>query len=291
MPAQEISGSQKLKYVFLGLVLLQTMAMAVFAYARLGDFRHMPDQLQILAIKVRNPSVPRSVPIEWTQLCRAWESWLPFLQKESPRLLQTEGLWTPDDPLRSEIADFLVIANELRPESLIPQAAAEKDLRVLAESPSEAVMNELMLSAVHSRANQANLRIVKLAAKLEKWPRWEELRSLLTLLRKHDLNEAARALEPKLPLRRGSPGYRTNAVRTLTRLNDLSRDNTGLLPVMNRWSEITRLATEREAAGNADNAADLGLLLGRLTDHPTLAEFADSLKGLLDEMRAAAPTK
>src|SRR5438105_10221258 len=107
MPAQEIRYSQRLKYVFLGLVLLQTVAMAVFAYARLGNARHMSDPMQRLAIRVRNPTVPRAVPVAWMHLCTDWNSWLPVLQREAPRLLRTEGLWESNDPLRALLADFL----------------------------------------------------------------------------------------------------------------------------------------------------------------------------------------
>ncbi len=286
MPEQVTRRSQTLQYVVLGLVLLQMVAMVVFAYARLGNFRHMPDPLQRLALMVRNPSVPRMVPLAWVNLCIAWDSWLPFLQKEAPRLLRTEALLTPNDPLRAEIADFLANADALRPAVLVPAAAAEMNLRVLAESPSDAVLNELMMTNVQERVSRADARIRMLSVKLEKWPRWEELRTLLTLLRDHGFNQTARALEPRLPLKSGSPGHRANTVRTLKCLNDLSRDSTGLLAVMNRWSEFTRLAAERKGTGNADKAASSELLFGRLTDRPTLAEFADSMAGPLEELRS-----
>jgi len=287
MPQQETSRFKTpLFAVAVVLVVLQTVAVAVFAYARLGDPRKMPDQLARLAIKVRNPrAYYLSIPPGWVQLCLAWDTWLPDLRDNGRRLVLTDGLWQPNDPRRQVIANFLAIANELRPESLVPEAAREKSLAVLAKSPPVAVMDELRLGSVYSRVDQASIEVTLLAVQLETWPEWDWMRSLLKLMQNRGFTRAAAALQPRLPPTRGTAGFREDTRRTLKLLNDVSLDETGMLRLLSRWSEFSRLAAAMQASGDPEQQMMPGRLLDRLTDQPTLAEFADALVTPLAELR------
>jgi hypothetical protein len=284
MSEQEISRSKSARLILLMLVLVQILAVGVLAYARLGDPWKMPDQLFRLAQKLGNPRTKPEVPHDWVRICQAWDSWLGVLQREGPRLLRTDDLWGPNDPLRVEIANFAATANELRPATLVPEAASEKNLRVLAESPPEPVRNELQYQSALERVHNAGRRITLLMVKLETWPKWQEMHSLLRLMQDRGFTRTATALQPRLPRERRD-GYRVNTVRTLKLLNDISRDDSGTLLLLKRWSEFTHLAAEMKASGDPEQVALPGLVLSRLTDQPSLAEFADSLSGPLEEMR------
>jgi hypothetical protein len=207
------------------------------------------------------------------------------LQRDAPRLLRTEGLLGPNDPLRAQLVNFLANAKEFRPEILVPEAAAEKNLRVLAESPSDSVLNELGIMRVNERVSQADRRIQLLRRKLENWPRWNELRTLLKFVQDRHFTQVESALQSRLPPEHSSPGSRVNTVRTLKFLNDLSLDDSGLLRLLSRWSEFSRFAADMQASANPELKSVTGRLLNELTDQPTLSEFADSLVSPLEEMR------
>jgi hypothetical protein len=273
--------------IIMVLLLIQMGVVAVLAYARLGEPRSMPEPMQRLAVKVRNArAFTILVPSSWAQLCLAWDTWLGELQSRGPRLLQTEALLKPNDPLRKAIADFLVVSKDLRPESLVPEATVEKRLAVLAKEPPDAVLREMQLTSVRARVEEAAKQITDLVVQLENWPEWDRLRSLLKLMQDRGFTRAAAALQARLPPARGSAGYgRMDLVRTLKLLNDLSLDETGTLLLHYRWSEISRLAADMQASGDRIQGAMPDLVLSRLTDQPSLVEFADSLVGPLEEMK------
>ncbi|MES1195243.1 MAG: hypothetical protein ABUL65_05060, partial [Opitutus sp.] len=153
-------------------------AVGIAGFARFGNYIYMPDQLQRLAIILNNPTVPKVVPPAWAELCAAWDTWLVDLQGNAPRLLRTEGLLDPNDPLRKTLTEFNADAGNLRPEILVPKAASEKRLGVLGSKPPDDVFKELLLTATVERVNAAGKIIRDLQNSLEKWQRWDQLRAL-----------------------------------------------------------------------------------------------------------------
>ena len=102
-------------------------------FARFGNPQYMPDKIEQLAIKLGNPQTLRSkITPSWGELCMAWDSWLGDLQNNGNRLLRTDGLMEASDPLRADLGAFLAAAEDLRPQKLVPEAATEKRLGVLA---------------------------------------------------------------------------------------------------------------------------------------------------------------
>ena len=260
---------------------------AVLAFARFGNPIYMTDQIQRLAETVGNPRAKvTEVPREWADLCVAWDTWLIDLQGNGGRLLRTEGLWEPNDPLRKEISDFLASANDLLPATLVPESKNEKRLGVLANTPPPDVLSELLTKRVSDRVKLAGGRLVTLKSRLENWPRWDEMRTLLALLKERGFTRAAGALEPRLPPKPGSTGYKLDVVRTLKLFNEVSLDDTGTLLVASRWGEITTLKSHMEGMTEDRIQKRMPeLILARLTDRSSLADFADSLANPLEEMR------
>jgi hypothetical protein len=256
------------------------------AFARFGNPIYMPDQLEQLAIVIGNPRAKvTEVPRQWADLCQAWDTWLVDLQSNGPRLLRTEGLWERDDPLRKEIEAFLATANELRPEALVPEAASEKRLGVLGKTPPPAVLSELLTRRVDERVRLAGSRLVTIQSRLGTWSRWEQLRTLQKLIEARGFTSTASALAARLPQARGTTNYKFDIVRTLKLFNDLSLDDTGALLLSNRWSEFSRHIADMEASGDRVQKAMPALILGRLADRSSIADFTDTLADPLEEMR------
>lgn len=258
----------------------------VVAFARFGNPIYMPEQVFRLAQTLKNPQIKPEVPAPWIELCKAWDTWLIDLQSNAPRLLRTEALWERDDELRKEIANFVATANGLLPATLVPQAAGEKRLGVLASSPPEDVLNELQLQSTLDRVTNAGRQLFNLRSRLESWPRWNQLRALEKLLDERRYTRVASALHSRLPPLRGSPEFGAfDSARTFRFLRELSLDSNGALLVSSRWSEITRLRTDMEASGDRIQQAMPRLILDRLADSPSLGSFADSLGAPLEEMQ------
>ncbi len=256
---------------------------AVVGFARFGNPIYMPDQVFRLAVKMRNPQIKPEVPAAWAQLCVAWDTWLIDLQSNGPRLLKTEGLWDQDDQLRAELAEFVATSNELLPATLVPEAINEKRLGVLANSPPQAVLDELQLPSVSGRVTEAGRRLNRLSLNLETWARWNQLRALQKLMEDGGFTRPASALQTKLPPPRG--GQKIDLARTLKFFNDLSLDDTGTLLLAKSWSEISQL---RDAMEKSTDRIQIDMpreILKRLTDKPSIADFAASLADPLDEMR------
>ena len=287
MPENVTSSGRRPPFDFVvALLLIAAGIVAILGFARFGNPRRMPDSLERLAIRLGNPRTLQSqITPSWAFLCRAWRSWLGNLRRNAPLLLQAEDLWEPNDPLRADVAGFLATANELRPAVLVPEAAAEKDLSVLAESPPEPVQSELLTNRIATKVEEASTRILTLAVKLERWRRWDEMRALLKLMEDRGFTRAAAALQPRLPPVPGGAGYRLNATHTLKLFNEIARDEASTLRLLSRWSEFTRLAVALQASRDPAQRAAPGRLLDRLTDQPTLAEFADSLSAPLEDLR------
>ncbi len=259
----------------------------LLAFARLGDPRLMPLNIRKLAEAVKNPrTIREDVTPSWARLCQAWDTWLGDLQGNAPRLLRTESLWSgPNDPLRAALANFNATANSLLPGTVIPEAAGERRLTVLGDTPPPAVLAQLRLQRVSDDVDAAYAQVNSLALQLETWPRWEELRTLLALIEARGFTRAAAALQPKLPQARGTEGYKLDMARTLRLLKDVSLDDRGTLLLAGRWSETTRFTTDMEASTDRVQVAMPALILARLVDHSSLGDFADSLAGPLEEMR------
>lgn len=273
--------------ILIGTAAVLLVAGGVAAFARFGDPIYMPRQVQELAVVLRNPKAYREeVTEKWPLLCRAWESWLLDLQNSARRLDRSAELWAPNDPLKVAIANFVASADQLRPEVLVPEAAG-KGLGLLASSTPDEVRNELRKITVYPAVDAAYDRISNLAGQLERWQRWEELRTLLTLLEERGFTRAAGALRPRLPAAPGGPGYKLDAavVQTLKLFNDVSLDTAGTLPLAGRWSEMTKLTADMEASGDRVQQAMPRLIRARLEDRSSLADFADSLVDPLEEMR------
>lgn len=274
------------KAMIIGSAATFVIAGGVLAFARFGNPIYMPDNLRRLAETVKNPRAISDVPSPaWAPLCRAWDTWLADLQANAPRLLKTDALWSgPNDPLRVAIANFVATANTLLPGTVVPEAAGEKRLGVLGETPPPAVLEQLRRGTVNDAVTNANSRVVALARQLEQWPRWDEMRSLLALIETQGFNRAADALRPDLPPKPGSTGYKLDSARTLKFFNDVSLDETGTLLLAGRWGEITRLKAAMEATTDRVQKAMPRIILGRLTDHGSVGEFADALAAPLEEL-------
>ncbi len=259
----------------------------LLAFARLGDPRLMPLNIRKLAETVKNPrTIREDVTPSWARLCQAWDTWLGDLQGNAPRLLRTESLWSgPNDPLRTALANFNANANSLLPGSVIPEAAGERRLTVLGDTPPPAVLGQLRLQRVSDEVDAAYAQVNSLALQLETWTRWEELRKLLALIETRGFTRAASALQPKLPQARGTAGYKLDMARTLRLLKDVSLDDRGTLLLASRWSEMTRLTADMEASTDRVQVAMPALIRARLLDHASLGDFADSLADPLEEMR------
>jgi len=273
--------------VLIGTAVILVVAAGVTAFARFGNPIYMPLNLRKLAEAVRNPrAIREEVTPDWARLCRAWDTWLTDLQGNAPRLLRTESLWAgPDDPLRVAIANFSRDANSLLPGTVVPEAAGEKRLGALGDSPPPAVLNQLRRGTVSDNVTAAQRQVISLAAQLERWPRWNELRNLLALLEARGFNRAVAALQPRLPIKPGTEGYKFDIVRTLKLFNDVSLDDTGTLLLASRWSELTRFTTEMEASSDRVQMAMPRLIMDRLVDRSSIGDFADSLTDPLEEMR------
>jgi hypothetical protein len=270
-----------------GAAVLALAAAGVVAFARFGNPIYMPDQIQRLAEKVGNPRAKvTEVPREWADLCVAWDTWLIDLQSNGGRLLKTEGLWEPNDPLRKEIADFLTTANDLLPATLVPESANEKRLGVLANTPPPDVLSELLTTRVSDKVKLAGARLVTLKSRLENWSRWEQMRALLKVLDDRGFTRASAALSSRLPPARTTAAYKLDIVRTLKFFNDLSLDSTGTLLLASRWSEMTKLTDEMKATNDRVQKAMPDLILARLVDHSSIGDFADSLADPLAELHA-----
>lgn len=277
----------KLAALTLAAVLVLSAA-GILGFARFGNFNSMPDQIQRLAQVLNNPTVPKDIPLAWKQLCSAWDTWLIDLQSNAPRLVQTEELWDSDDKLRPLLADFVTTSKELLPATLVPKAASEKRLGVLANSPPDEVLSELQLDSVKLQISNAGKKLAALSTALESWARWDQLRKLQQRMVEKTYASAASALQSRLPPQRGSGSYKLDMARTLKFLNDLSLDNTGALPLASHWSEISRLETEMLANGEKGDRIQKempNIIIGRLVDMSSLSDFADSLMKPLEEMR------
>jgi hypothetical protein len=260
-------------------------AISTVAFARFGNPIYMPDQIYRLAQTLKNPQIKPEVPIAWTRLCNAWDTWLISLQSNGPRLLRTTALWEQDDALRTAITDFLATANELQPAALVPQAAGEKRLGLLASSPPPEVLNELQVPGTAARVADAGARLQRLSIRLEAWARWNQLRALQQRMEQRNYSRTASALQGRLPPRPGSAGYKLDLGRTLQFLNDLSLDTNGALLLAGRWGEITQLSADMEASGDRIQREMPRIILDQLQDSASLSTFAESLAGPLDEFR------
>ena len=273
--------------VLISTAVLGLVTVSVLGFARFGNPIYMPDKVQDLANKMGNPRAQiTEVPRQWADLCLAWDTWLVDLQGNGKRLLRTEGLWDANDPLRREIENFVTTADSLRLERLVPTAATEKRLGVLAKTPPPAVLEELKTPSVDRDVKEAGARLVTIQSRLVAWQRWEQLRALQKLIEARGFIRAAGALAPKLPQAPGTPGYKLDVPGTLKLLNTLSLDDTGTLPLASRWGEITRISAEMDSSGDRVQRAMPALITGQLTDHSSLADFADSLTPPLEELRA-----
>jgi len=273
--------------LLIGTAVIVILGGGVLAFARFGNPIYMPDNLRRLAETVKNPrAISKEVPADWARLCRAWDTWLADLQANAPRLLRTDSLWTgPNDPLRVALTNFSANANSLLPGTVVPEAAGEKRLGALGESPPEAVLNELRRGTVSEKVTIAYQQIISLAGQLERWPRWTELRELQALLETRGFNRTGSALQPRLPPRPGTAGYKLDLARTLKFFNDVSLDDTGTLLLASRWGDLTKLTAEMEATTDRVQKAMPRLILARLVDRSSLGDFADSLAGPFEEMR------
>lgn len=271
--------------VLTGAAVVVLVAGAVLGFARFGDPIYMPLQIRKLAETLRNPRAFQiEITPDWARLCRAWDAWLIDLQNNAKRLERTNELWAPNDPLKAAIANFAATAQQLRPETLVPEAAG-KGLGALAESPPDAVRNELLKITVSDTVSEAWRQVNSLTLQLERWQRWDEMRALLARIEARGFNRAAAALQPRVPPKPGSGAYKLDVVRTLKLFNDLSLDTTGTLLLASRWSEFTRLTNDMDASGDRVQKAMPDLILAQLADRPSIGDFADSLGAPLEEMR------
>jgi hypothetical protein len=271
------------------LATLLVLSLVVLAFARFGAPEYMPDRVFKLAQLLKNPRIRPEVPLAWVNLCRAWDTWLGYLVEEAPRLLETEALWEPNDALRKELANVYVYARELRPATLVPQAAGYTDYAALAASPPPLVLEELQLAGVVARVGEAGRMLGRLQGALEGWPRWRQLRQLAAISQERGMTRLAAGLQPAIPPQRGNPRYRSfNTTRTLIALNRVSRDD-GMLQLSARWSEFSRLSAALEASSDPAEQTLPARLVAGLTDQPTLVEFAASLAAPIGEMRRLRP--
>ncbi|HWA25948.1 MAG TPA: serine/threonine-protein kinase [Lacunisphaera sp.] len=266
--------------------LLVLSGIGVVTFARVGNPIYMPEQLQRVAQKIGNKRIRQETPPAWGSLCAAWDAWLVDVQSNGPRLLRTEGLMDRGGILHTALTEFLAKANDIRPEALVPEAAAEKRLGVLGKTPPEAVLRELQLPAISDRVTAAGKVITNLQLAMDRWSRWAQLRDLQQKLNERGFARTAEALGAKLPPAAGSEGYKQDTVRTLKLINDISLDSTGTLPLVGRWNEISKLSAEMLAVGDRiQKEMPRIIVTERLTDQPSLGDFADSLVAPLDELR------
>jgi len=170
----------------------------------------------------------------------------------------------------------------------VPEAAG-KSLGTLANTTPENVRNELRKVTVYPAVDAAYDRVSALATQLERWQRWDELRTLLKVLEDRRFTRAAAALQPRLPAPPGGTGYKvdTAVVTTFKLFKDLSLDTTGTLLLSKSWSELTKVANEMKAtAGDRVQQAMPDLILARLVDRSSIGDFADSLADPLAELHA-----
>ncbi|HWA24624.1 MAG TPA: hypothetical protein VG734_03040 [Lacunisphaera sp.] len=271
--------------LFWALGALVVLVLAGCSFVLLGNPRYMPPAIQRLAMKMGNPNIRMAPPDGWSVLCGEWNTWVPALQREGPRWLKTEGLLTPDDPLRPMLEEFLAHAAELRPESIVPEAVEEKSLYVLGRTPPPAVMEALQLSAPMERVHAADRFLLGLRVQLETWQGWKRMHALLALTQRRDFTRVAAALRPRLPPLSETPGYRADARRTIAMLNAVSRDEDGLGRLLGNWSEFSRFAAVMRTSPDPGLQAMPDRLIEGLADQPALAEFAGSLEAPLREMR------
>ncbi len=258
----------------------------VTGFARYGDPQGMPHALRRLAETTGNPRAFRTeVTPDWALLCRAWGSWLGDLLRNADRWERTADLWTPDDPLRAALTRFRNGAAELRPQALVRAAAKETRLGVLAEAPPDAVRRELLRGTVAESVTDAWTQVGTLTQQLEKWPRWDEMRHLLELLEARGFKRAAATLQGRLPPTQTTGGSGPDLAQVLKWFNDLSLDDAGSLSVASRWGEISRLTAEMAASNDRIQKAMPRLILARLSDRPSLGDFADSLAAPLAELQ------
>ncbi|MDB6115443.1 MAG: hypothetical protein JWQ62_2388 [Lacunisphaera sp.] len=272
--------------LLIGAAALLVLGGSVVTFARFGNPIYMPDNLQRLARALHNPAtMHREIPQSWTLLCRAWDTWLGDMQSNASRLLKTDALWSgSNDPLKVALANFNANAKNLLPSVVVPEAAGEKRLGVLADSPPESVVNRLQLPGTQSAVDEAYKQVVRLATQLENWPRWEELRNLQAMLKLRAFDRAFAALQPRLPIKPGTTDYKLDTARTLKFFNDVSLDETGTLLLASNWRKITDLQTHMEAVPDRVQRRMPELILGRLRDRSSLGDFADSLADPLAEM-------
>lgn len=256
------------------------------AFARFGDPTYMPRPVLELAVKVKNPKAYREEVTEsWALLCRAWDTWLADLQSSARRLNNTPELWAPNDPLKTQITAFLAEADQLRPERLVPEAAG-KSLGTLANATPDNVREELRKITVYPAVDAAYDKVKVFAVQMERWQRWDELRTLLQLLEARNFTRGAAALRPRVPEPRGA-GFKleTAIANTYKLFKELSLDTTGTLLLARRWNAITKLRTDMEGtAGDRVQNAMPRLILERLRDTGSLGNFAESLGEPLDEL-------
>ena len=267
-------------------VVAALVAGGLTGFARYGDPQVMPHMLRRLAETTGNPRAFRTeVTPDWAKLCRAWGSWLGDLQRNADRWERTAELWAPDDPLRAALTRFRGAAANLRPQALVSAAAKETRLGVLADAPPDPVRRELLRGTVAESVTEAWTQVDALTQQLEKWPRWDELRHLLELLDARGFKRAAAVLHGRLPPVRTADGSGPDVSQVLKWFNDLSMDDAGSLSVASRWGEISRLTAEMTASGDRIQQAMPPLILARLSDHPSLGDFADSLADPLGELQ------
>ncbi len=283
--------------ILIGAAVIGLAAGGVVAFARFGDPAIMPYKLVKLAEAVNNPRTRRATPSEdWAPLCRAWDTWLGDLQSNASRLLRTEALWFgPNDPLRVAVQKFVAEAARLQPGVLVPEAAGEKRMAVLADAQSPALYQALLLVTAQERIAIAmnggrmpedgtEIQGVRpLSTQFERWQRWDEMRELLARIEARGFTRAAAALQPRLPPKPG-PGYKLDMARTLKLFNDMSLDETGTLLLASRWSELTRFTDEMKATTDRVQKAMPDLILARLVDRSSLGDFADLLADPLAEI-------
>lgn len=273
----------------------------VGGFARFGNPQYMPGPLYKLAETLKNPRTRREAPSPlWAPLCRAWDTWLGDLRGNAARLVRTDALWSgPNDPLRAAIRNFIREADRIHPGALVPQAKGETRMAALAvPGVGTPVYDELLLVSTQDRIavamNGGQLQegtpqiqgVNPLANEFEEWPRWKELRELLAKIEARQFTRAAAALAPKLPpVPDPTTGYKRDMARTLKLFNDLSLDTGGTLALSSRWSGIVQVSTEMEASEDRVQKAMPALITGRLVDRGSLADFADSLLGPLEELR------
>lgn len=258
----------------------------VTGYARFGDPQGMPRNLRRLAETTGNPRAFRTeIVAEWALLCRAWSTWLGDLERNAGRWQRTDALWAPDDPLRAAVVKFSAAAAELRPAGIVPEAAKETRLGLLADAPPDAVRKQLLRGTVAERVTDAWTELDGLAKQLETWPRWGELRDLQQQLETRGFARTANALRQRVPVPPADSPVRPDPAALLKAINDVSLDDTGSLLLVQRWGEIARVSAAMAASGDRVQAALPALALADLRDRPSLGDFVDSLAPPLDDLK------